>query len=67
MKTRKHPLGTSNIVGANITKLRTERKIKQKDFYCTDSVKWRKYKFYQLFEIRRAIQNRYRQRNLYHC
>ena len=32
MKTRKHPLGTSNIVGANITKLRTERKIKQKDF-----------------------------------
>lgn len=32
MKTRKHPLGTSNIVRANITKLRTERKIKQKDF-----------------------------------
>ena len=32
MKTSKHPLGTINIVGANITKLRTERKIKQKDF-----------------------------------
>ena len=32
MKTRKRPLGNINIVGANIEKLRKERKIKQKDF-----------------------------------
>jgi transcriptional regulator with XRE-family HTH domain len=32
MKTRKLPLGNSNIVGANICRLRKERGIKQKDF-----------------------------------
>lgn len=32
MKIRKHALGTSNIVGANICRLRKERNIKQKDF-----------------------------------
>ncbi len=32
MKTRKHPYGKENIVGANIERLRKERNIKQKDF-----------------------------------
>ena len=32
MKTRKKPFGNVNIVGANIERLRKERKIKQKDF-----------------------------------
>lgn len=32
MKTRKHPLGNKNLVGANIARLRKQRNIKQKDF-----------------------------------
>lgn len=32
MKIRKLPLGTNNMVGANICRLRKERGIKQKDF-----------------------------------
>lgn len=32
MKTRKHPLGNNNLVGANIARLRKQRNIKQKDF-----------------------------------
>lgn len=32
MKTRKPPLGDSNIAGANICRLRKEKDIKQKDF-----------------------------------
>ena len=31
MKPRKHPLGKMNIVGANITKIRLEKNLKQKD------------------------------------
>lgn len=32
MKTRKHPLGENNMIGANVEKLRKEKGIKQKDF-----------------------------------
>lgn len=32
MKTRKKEYGSANMVGANIEKMRKERKIKQKDF-----------------------------------
>ena len=32
MKLRKKSLGTSNIIGANIERMRKERNIKQKDF-----------------------------------
>ena len=32
MKPRKLPLGNMNIVGANITRIRVEKGIKQKDF-----------------------------------
>ncbi len=32
MKTRSHERGCENVIGANVEKLRTERKIKQKDF-----------------------------------
>lgn len=32
MKIRKQPLGNSNMVGANIERLRKEKNIKQKDF-----------------------------------
>ena len=31
LKPRKHPLGNMNIVGANITKARLEKNLKQKD------------------------------------
>ena len=32
MKTRKRALGNANVIGANVEKLRRERKIAQKDF-----------------------------------
>lgn len=32
MKVRRHPFGNINMVGANIERLRKEKKIKQKDF-----------------------------------
>ncbi len=32
MKTRKHPLGQENMIGANVERLRRVRGIKQKDF-----------------------------------
>lgn len=31
MKPRKHPLGSMNIIGANVTKIRQEINLKQKD------------------------------------
>lgn len=31
MKPRKYPLGNMNVVGANITKIRLEKEVKQKD------------------------------------
>ncbi len=31
MKPRKHPLGEMNVIGANITKMRLKKELKQKD------------------------------------